>query len=165
MKFARYLEETQTPEWKKAYIDYRGLKKRITAIKRAYDAAAGTSQDDGSDPFLPLQRSSTSNDSERSARPISPRSVHSSRAASGSNGPLPFSESSLARQARSARKEPAEISVIAATAYWSPFCDSGADWAAPDASPEYHCHRDPWQSVLYKSPSSATKLPERLRWS
>ncbi|KAL4256368.1 hypothetical protein AB1N83_012317 [Pleurotus pulmonarius] len=35
MKFARYLEETQTPEWKKAYIDYRGLKKRITAIRRA----------------------------------------------------------------------------------------------------------------------------------
>lgn len=33
MKFARYLEETQVPEWKRAYIDYRGLKKRITAIK------------------------------------------------------------------------------------------------------------------------------------
>ncbi|CCL99566.1 uncharacterized protein FIBRA_01584 [Fibroporia radiculosa] len=37
MKFARYLEETQTPEWKKAYIDYRGLKKKITAIRRAQD--------------------------------------------------------------------------------------------------------------------------------
>ncbi|TBU41711.1 SPX domain-containing protein [Dichomitus squalens] len=35
MKFARYLEETQTPEWQKAYIDYRGLKKRITAIRRS----------------------------------------------------------------------------------------------------------------------------------
>ncbi|CAL1699593.1 unnamed protein product [Somion occarium] len=35
MKFARYLEETQVPEWKKAYIDYRGLKKRITAIRKA----------------------------------------------------------------------------------------------------------------------------------
>ncbi|KAK7686014.1 hypothetical protein QCA50_010825 [Cerrena zonata] len=35
MKFARYLEETQAPEWKKAYIDYRGLKKRITAIRKA----------------------------------------------------------------------------------------------------------------------------------
>ncbi|KAK0474204.1 EXS family-domain-containing protein [Armillaria novae-zelandiae] len=34
MKFARYLKETQTAEWKKAYIDYRGLKKRITAIRR-----------------------------------------------------------------------------------------------------------------------------------
>ncbi|KAH8113950.1 SPX domain-containing protein [Phellopilus nigrolimitatus] len=33
MKFARYLKDTQTPEWKKAYIDYRGLKKLITAIK------------------------------------------------------------------------------------------------------------------------------------
>lgn len=39
MKFARYLEETQTPEWKKAYIDYRGLKKKITAIRRADEAA------------------------------------------------------------------------------------------------------------------------------
>ncbi|KAG7441122.1 SPX-domain-containing protein [Guyanagaster necrorhizus] len=34
MKFARYLKETQTAEWKKAYIDYQGLKKRITAIRR-----------------------------------------------------------------------------------------------------------------------------------
>ncbi|KAK0203403.1 SPX domain-containing protein [Desarmillaria ectypa] len=34
MKFARYLQETQTAEWKKAYIDYRGLKKRIKAIRR-----------------------------------------------------------------------------------------------------------------------------------
>ncbi|KAL0578222.1 Xenotropic and polytropic retrovirus receptor 1 [Marasmius crinis-equi] len=33
MKFARYLEDTQTPEWKRAYIDYRGLKKRITKIR------------------------------------------------------------------------------------------------------------------------------------
>ncbi|PVF97400.1 SPX-domain-containing protein [Serendipita vermifera] len=38
MKFARYLEETQVPEWKKAYIDYRGLKKRISAIKAEQDA-------------------------------------------------------------------------------------------------------------------------------
>ncbi|KAF8155817.1 SPX domain-containing protein [Crassisporium funariophilum] len=35
MKFAQYLSDTQTPEWKKAYIDYRGLKKRITAIRKA----------------------------------------------------------------------------------------------------------------------------------
>ncbi|THU92838.1 EXS-domain-containing protein [Dendrothele bispora CBS 962.96] len=34
MKFARYLEDTQTPEWKRAYIDYRSLKKRISACKR-----------------------------------------------------------------------------------------------------------------------------------
>ncbi|KAJ7158189.1 SPX domain-containing protein [Mycena crocata] len=34
MKFARYLEDTQTPEWHKAYINYRLLKKRITAIRR-----------------------------------------------------------------------------------------------------------------------------------
>ncbi|KAG9081541.1 hypothetical protein FRC06_005512, partial [Ceratobasidium sp. 370] len=34
----KYLEETQTPEWKKAYIDYRGLKKRITAVRKANES-------------------------------------------------------------------------------------------------------------------------------
>ncbi|KAF9262260.1 SPX-domain-containing protein [Marasmius fiardii PR-910] len=33
MKFARYLEDTQIPEWKRAYIDYRGLKKHISKIR------------------------------------------------------------------------------------------------------------------------------------
>ncbi|KAI9438622.1 SPX domain-containing protein [Lactarius indigo] len=33
MKFARYLDNAQAPEWKRAYIDYRGLKKRIMALK------------------------------------------------------------------------------------------------------------------------------------
>lgn len=33
MKFARYLEDSQAPEWKNAYIDYRGLKKQIRSIK------------------------------------------------------------------------------------------------------------------------------------
>ncbi|KAJ7108543.1 hypothetical protein C8R44DRAFT_292732 [Mycena epipterygia] len=33
MKFARYLEDTQTPEWHRAYINYRLLKKRIKAIR------------------------------------------------------------------------------------------------------------------------------------
>ncbi|KAL0960089.1 hypothetical protein HGRIS_011733 [Hohenbuehelia grisea] len=40
MKFARYLQETQTPEWKRAYIDYRGLKKKITAVRRAQDTTS-----------------------------------------------------------------------------------------------------------------------------
>ncbi|KAJ3565291.1 hypothetical protein NP233_g7722 [Leucocoprinus birnbaumii] len=39
MKFARYLHDTQTPEWKRAYIDYRGLKKRINAIRREQGAS------------------------------------------------------------------------------------------------------------------------------
>ncbi|KAJ6588946.1 hypothetical protein B0H19DRAFT_225384 [Mycena capillaripes] len=38
MKFAQYLDDTQTPEWQKAYVDYRLLKKRITAIRKAYGA-------------------------------------------------------------------------------------------------------------------------------
>ncbi|KAG9313638.1 EXS family protein/ERD1/XPR1/SYG1 family protein [Chiua virens] len=37
MKFARYLQDTQTPEWKKAYIDYRALKVQLGII-RAQDA-------------------------------------------------------------------------------------------------------------------------------
>ncbi|KAI0676363.1 SPX domain-containing protein [Trametes maxima] len=84
MKFARYLEETQTPEWKKAYIDYRGLKKRITAIRRAHQAASGGAREHGSSPLLPLERASTSNDSEREGRPASRRSARSDRIASRS---------------------------------------------------------------------------------
>lgn len=38
MKFARYLDDTQTPEWKKAYIDYRCLKKSIGAIRAEHIA-------------------------------------------------------------------------------------------------------------------------------
>ncbi|KAJ9095744.1 hypothetical protein QFC19_007457 [Naganishia cerealis] len=34
MKFARYLEDNCTPEWKRAYIDYRKLKKCIKAIQQ-----------------------------------------------------------------------------------------------------------------------------------
>ncbi|KAF8558286.1 hypothetical protein OG21DRAFT_1504341 [Imleria badia] len=33
MKFARYLQDTQTPEWKNAYIDYRGLKVQLGVIR------------------------------------------------------------------------------------------------------------------------------------
>ncbi|KAI0346442.1 EXS-domain-containing protein [Trametopsis cervina] len=47
MKFARYLEDTQIPEWKRAYIDYRGLKKCIAAIRIAQERT-----DNGSTPLL-----------------------------------------------------------------------------------------------------------------
>ncbi|CAE6408391.1 unnamed protein product [Rhizoctonia solani] len=45
MKFARYLEDTQIPEWKKAYIDYRGLKKKIAVVRRANEAAQERNSD------------------------------------------------------------------------------------------------------------------------
>ncbi|KAJ7100198.1 SPX domain-containing protein [Mycena belliarum] len=45
MKFARYLEDTQTPEWQRAYINYRLLKKRITAIRRANGEQSKTDSD------------------------------------------------------------------------------------------------------------------------
>ncbi|KAG8954239.1 hypothetical protein FRC04_000461 [Tulasnella sp. 424] len=38
MKFARYLEDTQIQEWKKKYIDYKGLKKHIAAIRKDREA-------------------------------------------------------------------------------------------------------------------------------
>ncbi|KAF9060163.1 SPX domain-containing protein [Rhodocollybia butyracea] len=38
MKFAKYLEQTQTPEWKRAYIDYRGLKKKIPKGTKATES-------------------------------------------------------------------------------------------------------------------------------
>ncbi|KAF8587241.1 hypothetical protein K439DRAFT_853881 [Ramaria rubella] len=40
MKFARYLDETKIPEWKRAYIDFKGLKKRVAAIKKTKQKAA-----------------------------------------------------------------------------------------------------------------------------
>ncbi|KAH9973866.1 SPX domain-containing protein [Lactifluus volemus] len=41
MKFASYLDNAQAPEWKRAYIDYRGLKKRVTAIKQDKECSTG----------------------------------------------------------------------------------------------------------------------------
>jgi SPX domain protein involved in polyphosphate accumulation len=35
MKFAKILQSELVPEWKKAYIDYTGLKRLITSIKRS----------------------------------------------------------------------------------------------------------------------------------
>ncbi|KAG6873652.1 hypothetical protein C0995_012583 [Termitomyces sp. Mi166 len=53
MKFARYLDDTQTPEWKKAYIDYRGLKKCITVIRKAHEGLADSSgSEEGGDTVL-----------------------------------------------------------------------------------------------------------------
>ncbi|KAG8970520.1 hypothetical protein FRC03_006649 [Tulasnella sp. 419] len=40
MKFGRYLEESQTPEWKKKYINYRLLKKLNKAIQREQNEKA-----------------------------------------------------------------------------------------------------------------------------
>ena len=38
MKFARYLEENAVDEWRKAYLNYAGLKKLIKRVKQHYDA-------------------------------------------------------------------------------------------------------------------------------
>ncbi|KZV75877.1 hypothetical protein PENSPDRAFT_14654 [Peniophora sp. CONT] len=40
MLFAKYLDDAMIPEWKRAYIDYRGLKESITALRDAQAASA-----------------------------------------------------------------------------------------------------------------------------
>ncbi|KAF9055434.1 hypothetical protein BDZ89DRAFT_20160 [Hymenopellis radicata] len=90
MKFARYLQETQTAEWKKAYIDYRGLKKRITAVRKSQENSVlrpGSRPDLTESPRQSVEDHSDSSDdhglvsqrlaqrsltSARSARPTSP---------------------------------------------------------------------------------------------
>ncbi|KAL9555338.1 hypothetical protein MBANPS3_002401 [Mucor bainieri] len=34
MKFAKYLESQSVPEWRKAYINYKGLKKKLKQVER-----------------------------------------------------------------------------------------------------------------------------------
>ncbi|KAF8201829.1 EXS family protein/ERD1/XPR1/SYG1 family protein [Pholiota molesta] len=73
MKFAQYLRDTQTPEWKKAYIDYRGLKKRITAIRKAQQGLSfyASSSDSPDEPPSPPDAPQASNaDSEEFERSI-----------------------------------------------------------------------------------------------
>ncbi|PPR01240.1 hypothetical protein CVT24_006004 [Panaeolus cyanescens] len=69
MKFAQYLQDTQTPEWKKAYIDYRGLKKRITAIRKAQQGlnihiSSGTTDEDVEQPRPSNERRPSDVDSD-----------------------------------------------------------------------------------------------------
>lgn len=34
MKFSKYLESQSVPEWRKAYINYKGLKKKLKQVER-----------------------------------------------------------------------------------------------------------------------------------
>lgn len=63
MKFARYLEENVVDEWRKAYLNYAGLKKLIKRVKAHYDARqTGTVpvSEPSSHPAARLLRGSTS---------------------------------------------------------------------------------------------------------
>lgn len=77
MKFAQYLRDTQTPEWKKAYIDYRGLKKRITAIRKAQQGLlfTGSPEDSPGHPATPAAtpRSSVSATGDPQPKPTGGR--------------------------------------------------------------------------------------------
>jgi SPX domain protein involved in polyphosphate accumulation len=34
MKFSKYLESQSVPEWRKAYINYKGLKQKLKQVER-----------------------------------------------------------------------------------------------------------------------------------
>ncbi|WFD07701.1 Xenotropic and polytropic retrovirus receptor 1 [Malassezia vespertilionis] len=55
MKFARYLEENEVDEWRKAYINYRGLKKLIKRVDEHYQRR----KDNLPEPDVGAQRSRT----------------------------------------------------------------------------------------------------------
>ncbi|KAG9046374.1 hypothetical protein FS837_004550 [Tulasnella sp. UAMH 9824] len=76
MKFARYLEETQIPEWKKKYIDYKGLKKRIAAIRK--DREANKTPDRGFSESIRIADSP-----EAAFKPVSPVSRRRASTAAG----------------------------------------------------------------------------------
>ncbi|KAH9998600.1 hypothetical protein BJV77DRAFT_701297 [Russula vinacea] len=83
MKFARYLDNAQAPEWKRAYIDYRSLKKRITAIRRAQGVDTGghvnLSSESESDPLARVfwrQRTAMSKTSRMKATKPMMRPMH-----------------------------------------------------------------------------------------
>lgn len=95
----RYLEENATPEWKRAYIDYRGAKK---AIKRAVASRENQAVDENND------FSSEDEDNGPSAKPKTPASPGGSalsRIISGSP-----KTPNTARSGKTARTAPSPLS-------------------------------------------------------
>ncbi|KIY70705.1 SPX-domain-containing protein [Cylindrobasidium torrendii FP15055 ss-10] len=90
MKFARYLQETQTPEWKKAYIDYRGLKKRLTAIRRRQEGIDQENANTSPDDIVESPRSSLSSSDPVPAAPASLKRFDSGSTIQSLHKPLSF---------------------------------------------------------------------------
>lgn len=42
MKFSKYLESQSVPEWRKAYINYKGLKKKLKQVERVSSSNSTT---------------------------------------------------------------------------------------------------------------------------
>ncbi len=82
MKFAQYLESNCTQEWKRAYIDYKRLKKAIKAVAIARAEREG--QDVGSLPTKSPR--STRNDSFKGASAAAQRARVSEEASAGGDG-------------------------------------------------------------------------------
>lgn len=92
MKFGQYLHDTQTPEWKKAYIDYRGLKKRINAIRKAqqglgFDSYALSSDESPDESVVPRPSDVDSNDLAHFREPEPAPSTGPNRGTKGSGYP------------------------------------------------------------------------------
>ncbi|WVQ84502.1 hypothetical protein IAT38_006654 [Cryptococcus sp. DSM 104549] len=85
MKFGRYLQENLTPEWKRAYIDYRGCKKAIKVVAARLGQVKEGKEDDDRD------SSGADDDNGPSAPPRrSPETMRGSlRSRAGTDGATP----------------------------------------------------------------------------
>lgn len=101
MKFARYLDENTVPEWKKVYIQYRGLKKLIKRVaehreaRLRYEEELGITRTRSSDaPRSPaetfMRRRNPASQEQSSQRPLASSSGYvRSRDYGGTNAPPP----------------------------------------------------------------------------
>ncbi|KAK8853230.1 hypothetical protein IAR55_003932 [Kwoniella newhampshirensis] len=92
MKFGRYLAENLTPEWKRAYIDYRACKKAIKVVgKRLGQVKDAREGEDGDDDDGNQSSSGADDDYGPSAPPKrSPETIKGSlRSRSGTDGATP----------------------------------------------------------------------------
>ncbi|KAJ2232021.1 Xenotropic and polytropic retrovirus receptor 1 [Coemansia sp. RSA 485] len=85
MKFGKYLEAEQVPEWEKMYVDYKGLKRQVKAVAAALSKGAGT----GDEQVSLLRRAST----YLGYSSFSPGAVEAAAGNSLSTTPAPFPRS------------------------------------------------------------------------
>jgi hypothetical protein len=130
----RYLEETQTPEWKRAYMygssvvrisrhffiisscrDYRGLKKRITAIRREREGESVPEHSSGDDPLL----TPVNEDNESAASPVEGQDGEDTDVEDGASeggksikDPLQLAESPIVQATASPEQNPSTVDVM-----------------------------------------------------
>ncbi|KZT61822.1 hypothetical protein CALCODRAFT_326988 [Calocera cornea HHB12733] len=86
MKFGRYLRDSLIPEWRKAYIDYRGLKKLMKRIaEQEYAGSAGPSRPHGR--YAAADALAAQGESVAPLSPMSPLSPRSPRSPGSPGSP------------------------------------------------------------------------------